>query len=400
MSNGDILIRGGTVIDGSGGAPCRADIAIAGDRIAAIGGGAAGNGAGARHRCRAGSSVAPGFIDIKTHSDFTLPLNPLAESKIRQGVTTEVIGHCGFSVAPALPGKVGLLRDYLSPSAPWLDFHATSFADYLGGFPATSTNVGALVGHNTLAAHGHGDGAAAGRRCASWRRWRRCSRRRSMPARWGFPPGSSLPPGCYAPTAEIVALAHVLRRRGGGYFTHLRDESGHVFEALDEAIRIGGESGVHVQVVHVKLSGLDNWGRAGALLDRLAAARAAGVRIDCDQYPYTAASNPLKNLLPPWVQSDRVEEMIGASRRSGRAARASARDRRRRPQQFRPHPRLGRDPHLGEPAPAAFRRPDHRRYRRASAAPIRSIACATISSPTAARRAFSSLRSARTTCAR
>ena len=83
-----------------------------------------------------------------------------------------------------------------------------------------------------------------------------------------------------------------------------------VFDALDEAIGIGADAGVHVQVVHVKLSGLDNWGRAGALLARLEAARAGGVRIDCDQYPYTAASNPLKNLLPPWVQSDDVEEMI------------------------------------------------------------------------------------------
>ena len=79
----------------------------------------------------AGLAVAPGFIDIKTHSDFTLPINPKAESKVRQGVTTEIIGHCGFSVAPALPGKVELLREYLSPSAPWLPFRETTFADYL-----------------------------------------------------------------------------------------------------------------------------------------------------------------------------------------------------------------------------------------------------------------------------
>ena len=97
-----------------------------------------------------GLVVAPGFIDIKTHSDWTLPLNPKAESKIRQGVTTEVIGHCGYSCAPVLPGKAGVLRDYLSPSAPWLTFVDQSFADYLGSFPATSTNVVPLVGHNTL----------------------------------------------------------------------------------------------------------------------------------------------------------------------------------------------------------------------------------------------------------
>src|SRR5206468_10149373 len=97
-----------------------------------------------------GLAVAPGFIDIKTHSDFTLPINPKAESKVRQGVTTEIVGHCGFSVAPALPGKVELLRDYLSASAPWLPFKELGFAEYLDGFPATSVNAGMLVGHNTL----------------------------------------------------------------------------------------------------------------------------------------------------------------------------------------------------------------------------------------------------------
>src|ERR1700740_2973106 len=97
-----------------------------------------------------GLAVAPGFIDIKTHSDFTLPINPKAESKVRQGVTTEIIGHCGFSVAPVLPGKAQLLADYLSGGAPWLPFRETSFAPYLDTFPAVSVNTGMLVGHNTL----------------------------------------------------------------------------------------------------------------------------------------------------------------------------------------------------------------------------------------------------------
>src|SRR6516164_7852923 len=125
----DILIRGGTVFDGSGSAGVASDVAISGGRIAAIGCDLA---TGARKIIDAQTlAVAPGFIDIKTHSDFTLPINPKAESKVRQGVTTEIVGHCGFSVAPALPGKVELLRDYLSPSAPWLPFRETSFSDYL-----------------------------------------------------------------------------------------------------------------------------------------------------------------------------------------------------------------------------------------------------------------------------
>src|ERR687894_2286993 len=110
----DILIRNGTLFDGSGSAGMSGDIAISGDRIAAIGGGLAG---GAKKIIdAAGLAVAPRFIDLKTHSDFTLPINPKAESKVRQGVTTEIIGHCGFSVAPCLADKTDLLRDYLSAS--------------------------------------------------------------------------------------------------------------------------------------------------------------------------------------------------------------------------------------------------------------------------------------------
>jgi N-acyl-D-aspartate/D-glutamate deacylase len=125
----DILIRGGVLFDGAGHPSAAGDMAIADGRIAAIGQDIAG---AARKTIDArGLAVAPGFIDIKTHSDFTLPINPKAESKVRQGVTTEIIGHCGFSVAPVLPGKVELLRDYLSPSAPWLTFREMSFPDYL-----------------------------------------------------------------------------------------------------------------------------------------------------------------------------------------------------------------------------------------------------------------------------
>ena len=123
----NIAIRHGTVIDGSGGPPREADIAIKDGRIAEIGRGASAS--GARVIEAKGLVVAPGFIDIKTHSDWTLPLMPQAQSKIRQGVTTEVIGHCGYSCAPCLPGKAAALKQYLAPSAPWLDFKDTSYAD-------------------------------------------------------------------------------------------------------------------------------------------------------------------------------------------------------------------------------------------------------------------------------
>jgi N-acyl-D-amino-acid deacylase len=144
----EILIRGGIVIDGSGKPGERADVAVEAGRIARIGSNLP---AQASNIIDAGGlAVTPGFIDIKTHSDFTLPINPKAESKVRQGVTTEIIGHCGFSVAPCLPGKVQALADYLSGGAPWLPFRETTFPEYLDSFPAVAVNAGMLVGHNTL----------------------------------------------------------------------------------------------------------------------------------------------------------------------------------------------------------------------------------------------------------
>src|SRR5205809_6152461 len=144
----DMLIRGGTLYDGSGRPGEPGDVAIAGGRIAQIGRDLSGN--AERVIDAAVLAVTPGFIDIKTHSDFTLPINPKAESKVRQGVTTEIIGHCGFSVAPVLPGKAQMLADYLSGGAPWLPFREVSFPDYLDTFPQVAVNAGMLVGHNTL----------------------------------------------------------------------------------------------------------------------------------------------------------------------------------------------------------------------------------------------------------
>ena len=306
MSKADILIRGGQMIDGTGAPAIEADLAINEGRITAIGPKLAID--AARVIDARGQVVAPGFIDIKTHSDWTLPINPKAESKIRQGVTTEVIGHCGYSCAPALPGKAGLLKDYLSPSAPWISFIEQSFADYLGGFPATSTNIVPLVGHNTLRlmvmglANRHATGGEIAQMAA-------LVEEALAAGACGLSTGLFTPPGAFAAPEEIVALAKIVRGKGGLYFTHLRDEANGVFDAVDEAIRTGAEAGIHVQIVHMKLSGLDNWGRAEELLARIGEARAQGVDIDCDQYPYTAASNPLKNLLPRWVQSDRIDEM-------------------------------------------------------------------------------------------
>jgi N-acyl-D-amino-acid deacylase len=301
----DILIRGGILFDGTGTAGRKGDLAIADGRIAAIGV----NGAARRTIDAQGLVVAPGFIDIKTHSDFTLPINPQAESKVRQGVTTEIIGHCGFSVAPALPGKVELLKDYLSPSAPWLPFRETSFPDYLKTFPATAVNAGMLVGHNTLRLMVMG---MAERAPSDAERDEMIALLEDAldAGALGLSSGLFTPPGSYAAPTEMIALGHVLRRHNAGYFTHLRDESNKVIEAVEEALEVAAQCGVHVEIVHFKCSGMDNWGKAATALAMIAAARARGLDVDCDSYPYAAGSNPLKNLLPPWVQAGGVQAMI------------------------------------------------------------------------------------------
>jgi N-acyl-D-amino-acid deacylase len=303
----DILIRGGTLYDGAGRPGVPGDVAIADGRIAAIGPRLAGP--AGKTIDAAGLAVAPGFIDIKTHSDFTLPINPKAESKVRQGVTTEIIGHCGFSVAPCLPGKVELLRDYLSPSAPWLPFRELSFPDYLDSFPATSVNAGMLVGHNTLRlmVMGMADRAPTGPELDTMIALLEDGLRSGA---LGMSSGLFTPPGSYARPDEMAAFGQVLKRHNAGYFTHLRDESNKVLDAVAEAIDIAETCRVHVEIVHFKCSGTDNWGKAQTALQMIADAKARGLDVDCDSYPYAAGSNPLKNLLPQWVQSGGVPAMI------------------------------------------------------------------------------------------
>jgi N-acyl-D-amino-acid deacylase len=317
----DLVIRGGTLVDGTGAAPREADVAIKDGRIAEIGRDVSVS--GARVIEARGKVVAPGFIDIKTHSDWTLPLMPQAESKVRQGVTTEVIGHCGYSCAPCLPGKAAALKQYLSPSAPWLDFKDTSFADYAATYPATSVNRVMLVGHNTLRLMAMGMEDRKPTPDELTLMVRMLEEALAAGAR-GLSSGLFTAPGSYARGEEMVELGRVLARHGALYFTHLRDEANHVFDAVEEAIEFGAQTGVHVQIVHAKVSGTDNWGKVGKFLARLREARSQGVKIDCDEYPYTAASNPLRNLMPSWLQQGGIDAML--ARLGDPAVRAKIKD--------------------------------------------------------------------------
>jgi N-acyl-D-amino-acid deacylase len=303
----DILIRDAQVIDGSG-APGRvADLAVRHGHIKAI----RANYSGEAQRVidATGLVAAPGFIDIHTHSDFTLPLNPRAESKIRQGVTTEVVGNCGFSAAPVLPGQAALLGDFLAASAPWLTFRDTTFRDYMDTFPATAVNTIMQVGHHTLRLMVMGMAErppSAGELTLMQQLLEEALQAGAL----GLSSGLFTTPGGYANAEEMLALGQVLRRYGAGYASHVRDEANQVFEAVREAIAVGEACGIHVQIAHLKLSGTDNWGGAVKLLAEIDAARGRGVQVDCDQYPYTTATNPLRNLLPTWVQAGGLPAML------------------------------------------------------------------------------------------
>ena len=303
----DIIIKNGLIYDGAGGPGFPGEIGIKTGNIATVA--VTVGGPAPKIIDAAGLTIAPGFIDIKTHSDFTLPINPKAESKVRQGVTTEIVGHCGFSVAPALPGKVDLLKDYLSPSAPWTPFRELTFAEYLDSFPKTSVNAGMLVGHNTLRLMVLGMEKRAP--TADELNVMISLLQSALEAgALGMSSGLFTPPGSYAEPSEIHALGKVLKRYNAGYFTHLRDESNDILQSIDEAIAVAKTCDIHVEIVHLKCSGTDSWGKAQKALEMIAIAKARGLDVDCDAYPYTAGSNPLKNLLPQWVQSGGVPQMI------------------------------------------------------------------------------------------
>ena len=303
----DILIRGGQVIDGTG-APARdGDISISNGRIVAVGD-CSGHEA---HRTidASGQVVSPGFIDIHTHSDFTLPLNPRAESKIRQGVTTEVVGNCGYSTAPVLPGKAEALQDYLGAGAPWLDYGPRTFSEYLDNWPAISVNTVMQVGHATLRMMTMGleNRSPTG---SEMSHMESLLEEGLQAGALGMSTGLFTAPGNYAQTEELLALAGVLKRHGATYASHIRDEANHVFDAVREAISIGETAGVRVQIAHLKLSGTDNWGDVSSLLSLITEARERGVQLFADQYPYTAGTNPLRNLLPVWVHEGGVDAML------------------------------------------------------------------------------------------
>jgi N-acyl-D-amino-acid deacylase len=305
----DLKIEGAQVIDGTGAPGGRADVGIRDDVIVAIGDLSA-EAAGST-LWAAGRVLAPGFIDMHSHSDWRLWENRRAESKIRQGVTTEVVGNCGFSPAPASPEFLAELRGFALYVPRGMDFRWQSVGEYLKSFDAegTALNVVQLVGHGTLriAAMGFARRAPDRKELA---RMQRLMADAMEDGAWGLSTGLIYAPGSYAATEEIVEIARVAGRHRGFYASHVRGEGATLLEAVGEAIRVGREAELPVQVSHLKAAGRPNWGKVAEALALIEGARAEGLDVTADVYPYTASSTTLRTLLPDWALEGGVEAML------------------------------------------------------------------------------------------
>ena len=305
----DLKIEGALVIDGTGSAGNRADVGIRGERIAALGD--LSRERAGRVLNASGRALAPGFIDMHSHSDWRLWSNRRAESKIRQGVTTEVVGNCGFSPAPTSTEFLEDMRRFALYVPEGMDFAWRSVGDYLAAFDrgGTALNVIQLVGHGTLrvAAMGFARRAPTVTELTAMQRMLGDAMEEGA---WGLSTGLIYAPGSYASTEEIVALARVAARQRGFYASHIRGEGATLLEAVSEAIRIGREGDLPVQISHVKAAGRPNWGKVAGALELIDAARAEGLDVMADVYPYTASSTSLRTLLPDWALEGGVDAML------------------------------------------------------------------------------------------
>jgi N-acyl-D-amino-acid deacylase len=284
----DLVIRGGTVYDGTGAPGTRADVGVRGDRIAAV---SAIAGRGVRELDASGLAVTPGFIDVHTHDDFAVLLEPEMGFKVLQGVTSDVVGNCGSGVMPFESALRRFRR--LHPGAdpkPW-----DGFGGYLERVSEAcpACNVAVLMGHGSLrhGAMGLEQRAPSATELERMKAW---VREGVAAGAVGLSTGLIYEPGRYAKTDEIIALARELGGPAGGlYASHMRNEAEGLLDAVRETIRIGEEAGVPVQISHHKASGRNNWGRVRDSLRLIDEARARGVDVTADQYPYIAGSTSL-----------------------------------------------------------------------------------------------------------
>jgi N-acyl-D-amino-acid deacylase len=311
MATYDLLIRGADLLDGTGAKARRADLAVAGDRIAEIG---QIDPPGGRRVIEAtGLVLSPGFVDIHSHSDYHLFLQPTADSAVRQGVTLEIGGNCGYAAAPIwgpwLEERAAMYRDLYG-----LDHDWQGVADYFKRLEAVgiSENFGLLMGHNTLRGSVMG-GANRPPSSEELQAMVEGARRGMAEGALGLSTGLVYAPACFSKPEELTAIAAAVREAGGILTCHMRSEGDGLLEAIEEIIAVASRAAVPLQISHLKTSGARNWSKLGAAFQLIEDARARGLEVSCDRYPYSASNTGLQAVLPTWAleggQQERVDRL-------------------------------------------------------------------------------------------
>ncbi|HWP36290.1 MAG TPA: amidohydrolase family protein, partial [Gemmatimonadales bacterium] len=316
------LLRGAAVYDGTGSPPRDVDVVVAGERIEAVG----------PRLSRPGSQIvdlrglalAPGFVDIHSHSDLSVVVDPGAQSKIRQGVTTEVVGQDGSSVGPWSEERAReTAASYRARYGTEIDVRTV--AGLLAHFdrrPA-SVNLATMIGHGTV--RGFVIGEASRAATADERRRMAALVAEALRAgACGVSTGLEYLPGAYADLAELADVAAPLAGTGLPYATHLRNEDDRLLGAIEEALNVGRRSGSAVHLSHLKAQGARNWWKATVALDMVDAARAAGQDVTFDVYPYVAYSTGLSNMFPVWAREGGTEALLARLNDASTAPRIEA----------------------------------------------------------------------------
>ncbi len=309
----DILIKNARIIDGTGNPWYKSDIGIHNSKIVRIGR----NLDNADILINASGLIAsPGFIDMHSHADMTIPFEPRQDSMIRQGITTAVIGNCGFSLAPINDETIHLIQkqvDIFIPAGASIDFKWRSFEEYLSSIEEINCvfNVVPLVGFGTIRIAGGPAFEDRGPTSEEYFSMKAYVEEAMKAGAIGLSTGLIYTPQIFAQTQEVIELAKIVGKYNGLYFSHIRNESSRVIEAIKELITIVEQSGcIGGQVGHHKVSGRINWGKSKDTLELISDAYSRSLNVTCDQYPYNRGMTSLVTLLPPWVHVGGVSKIL------------------------------------------------------------------------------------------